>query len=197
MSDDEDEARRSGIPLWVGLLIGFLVGLPVLAVLAALVAVVLIVALSVVGNNLSQEFNYIGSTIGSQPVVIRPHVDYEVEVEAAEEEAPKEGQEVADAVKPAEGGLKVGASILEVQAVNGKAFKIYGFEIDSYLAGSIMSWEGGELSGEFAQFEYTKPTDKFDFDAIIGDMGLVSDNPILTAAGLQVVRLEEMSRREE
>ena len=34
--------------------------------IAALVAVGLIVALSVLGNNLSNQFNYIGSTIGSQ-----------------------------------------------------------------------------------------------------------------------------------
>ena len=34
--------------------------------IAALVAVGLIVALSVLGNNLSGQFNYIGSTIGSQ-----------------------------------------------------------------------------------------------------------------------------------
>jgi pilus assembly protein Flp/PilA len=34
--------------------------------IAALVAVGLIVALSVLGNNLSTQFNYIGKTIGSQ-----------------------------------------------------------------------------------------------------------------------------------
>ena len=34
--------------------------------IAALVAVGLIVALSILGNNLSSQFNYIGSTIGAQ-----------------------------------------------------------------------------------------------------------------------------------
>jgi pilus assembly protein Flp/PilA len=34
--------------------------------IAALVAVGLIVSLSVLGNNLSSQFNYIGSTIGAQ-----------------------------------------------------------------------------------------------------------------------------------
>jgi pilus assembly protein Flp/PilA len=34
--------------------------------IAALVAVGLIVALSVLGNNLSTQFNYIGKTIGTQ-----------------------------------------------------------------------------------------------------------------------------------
>ena len=34
--------------------------------IAALVAVGLIVALSVLGNNLSAQFNYIGSTVGAQ-----------------------------------------------------------------------------------------------------------------------------------
>lgn len=85
MSDDEDEARRSGIPLWVGLLIGFLVGLPVLAGVGVFVAVALHGALSVLGNNLSQEFNYIGSTIGSQPATIRPVEEVEVEPETLEE----------------------------------------------------------------------------------------------------------------
>ena len=38
--------------------------------IAALVAVGLIVALSVLGNNLSSQFNYIGSTIGAQNATI-------------------------------------------------------------------------------------------------------------------------------
>ena len=38
--------------------------------IAALVAVGLIVALSVLGNNLSSQFNYIGSTIGAQQASI-------------------------------------------------------------------------------------------------------------------------------
>ena len=39
--------------------------------IAALVAVGLIVALSVLGNNLSNQFNYIGSTIGSQSAAVQ------------------------------------------------------------------------------------------------------------------------------
>lgn len=39
--------------------------------IAALVAVGLIVALSVLGNNLSNQFNYIGSTIGSQKAQVQ------------------------------------------------------------------------------------------------------------------------------
>ena len=39
--------------------------------IAALVAVGLIVALSVLGNNLSSQFNYIGSTIGAQNATIQ------------------------------------------------------------------------------------------------------------------------------
>ena len=39
--------------------------------IAALVAVGLIVALSVLGNNLSNQFNYIGSTIGQQEARIQ------------------------------------------------------------------------------------------------------------------------------
>jgi pilus assembly protein Flp/PilA len=38
--------------------------------IAALVAVGLIVSLSVLGNNLSEQFNYIGSTIGAQSASI-------------------------------------------------------------------------------------------------------------------------------
>jgi pilus assembly protein Flp/PilA len=40
--------------------------------IAALVAVGLIVALSVLGNNLSSQFNYIGSTIGAQSAAVAP-----------------------------------------------------------------------------------------------------------------------------
>jgi len=39
--------------------------------IAALVAVGLIVALSVLGNNLSNQFNYIGSTIAVQEATIK------------------------------------------------------------------------------------------------------------------------------
>ena len=39
--------------------------------IAALVAVGLIVALSVLGNNLSSQFNYIGATIGKQEARIQ------------------------------------------------------------------------------------------------------------------------------
>ena len=39
--------------------------------IAALVAVGLIVALSVLGNNLSNQFNYIGSTIGAQSATVQ------------------------------------------------------------------------------------------------------------------------------
>jgi pilus assembly protein Flp/PilA len=39
--------------------------------IAALVAVGLIVALSVLGNSLSTQFNYIGSTIGAQSQTIQ------------------------------------------------------------------------------------------------------------------------------
>jgi pilus assembly protein Flp/PilA len=39
--------------------------------IAALVAVGLIVALSVLGNNLSSQFNYIGKTIGTQSAAVQ------------------------------------------------------------------------------------------------------------------------------
>ena len=39
--------------------------------IAALVAVGLIVALSVLGNNLSNQFNYVGETIGKQEARIQ------------------------------------------------------------------------------------------------------------------------------
>ncbi len=119
----------------------------------------------------------------------------ESETRAPQSEKPAvpEGPEV----NPTSGRLEVGASIAEVQAANGKPFKIYGFEIDSYLAGSIMSWEGGKLAGRFVQFQVTKPDGGFDYGAIIGDSGLLSNNPILTKAGLEVSRLEPMPPSDE
>jgi hypothetical protein len=74
-----------------------------------------------------------------------------------------------------------GSTIAEVEAANGKPFIIYGFEIDAYLAGTIMSWEGGALKGQSIQFNYTTF-----IPGITGDEGIRSDNPILTQAGVNV-----------
>ena len=71
MSEDEDEKPKSAFTLLTGVVIGLLLGLPLVAVGVVFVAVVLIVALSVLGNNLSQEFNYIGSTIATQSAATR------------------------------------------------------------------------------------------------------------------------------
>jgi Flp pilus assembly pilin Flp len=102
MSEDDDEPRKSGVPLWVGILIGLLLSIPLIVAAGAMVMVVLIVALSVLGNNLSSQFNYIGSSIGNQPVTITTVEPLEVKLEAPEEEAPEEGQDEAAPNPPEE-----------------------------------------------------------------------------------------------
>ena len=75
--------------------------------------------------------------------------------------------------------IAVGATIAEVEAVNGKPFMIYGFEIDGYLAGTIKSWEKGALEGRHLQFTYTTFV-----EGIAGDHGISSDSPLLAKAGV-------------
>lgn len=85
--------------------------------------------------------------------------------------------------------LKVGSSIQEVQAANGKVFYILGFEIDRAIAGTVQDWNAGRLDGIKLQFKYTKDIGT-DFPKIIGDQKISSDDPYLQKAGLVVELIE-------
>lgn len=83
-------------------------------------------------------------------------------------------------------GIKIGSTIKEVQTINTTPFIIYGYEIDNYLAGSVMNWKSRKLDGLNLQFEITQELIESEYVTIIGNAGFSSDSPILTKAGLKV-----------
>ena len=88
-------------------------------------------------------------------------------------------------------GLRVGDSIAKVETANGKPFIIYGFEIDGYIAGQVKSWEGGKLEGSGVQFKTTVDLAWEEYSQITGDRGIMSDEPLLTKAGLVVAKASD------
>ena len=83
-------------------------------------------------------------------------------------------------------GVGIGSTIKEVEKANGKPFTIYGYEIDKYLAGTVKNWNSGNLQGLNLQFKITKEIPGEVYMKIMGDRGILSNNPLLEKAGLQV-----------
>ena len=83
-------------------------------------------------------------------------------------------------------GVGIGSTIKEVEKANGKPFTIYGYEIDAYLAGTVKNWNSGNLQGLNLQFKITKEIPVEVYMKMIGDRGILSNNPLLEKAGLQV-----------
>ena len=83
-------------------------------------------------------------------------------------------------------GVGIGSTIKEVEKANGKPFTIYGYEIDVYLAGTVKNWNSGNLQGLNLQFKITKEIPVEVYMEMIGDRGILSNNPLLEKAGLQV-----------
>ena len=83
-------------------------------------------------------------------------------------------------------GVGIGSTIKEVEKANGKPFTIYGYEIDKYLAGTVKNWNSGNLQGLNLQFKITKEIPVEVYMEIMGDRGILSNNPLLEKAGLQV-----------
>ncbi len=83
-------------------------------------------------------------------------------------------------------GVGIGSTIKEVEKANGKPFTIYGYEIDAYLAGTVKNWNSGNLQGLNLQFKITKEIPVEVYMEMIGDRGILSNNPLLEKAGLQV-----------
>ena len=83
-------------------------------------------------------------------------------------------------------GVGIGSTIKEVEKANGKPFTIYGYEIDAYLAGTVKNWNSGNLQGLNLQFKITKEIPGEVYMKIMGDRGILSNNPLLEKAGLQV-----------
>ena len=83
-------------------------------------------------------------------------------------------------------GVGIGSTIKEVEKANGKPFTIYGYEIDKYLAGTVKNWNSGNLQGLNLQFKITKEIPVEVYMKMMGDRGILSNNPLLEKAGLQV-----------
>ena len=83
-------------------------------------------------------------------------------------------------------GVGIGSTIKEVEKANGKPFTIYGYEIDKYLAGTVKNWNSGNLQGLNLQFKITKEIPGEVYMKMMGDRGILSNNPLLEKAGLQV-----------
>lgn len=83
-------------------------------------------------------------------------------------------------------GVGMRSTIKEVEKANGKPFTIYGYEIDGYLAGTVKNWNSGNLQGLNLQFNITKELPGEEYMKMIGDRGIMSNNPVLEKAGLQV-----------
>ena len=83
-------------------------------------------------------------------------------------------------------GVGIGSTIKEVEKANGKPFTIYGYEIDVYLAGTVKNWNSGNLQGLNLQFKITKEIPVEVYMKMMGDRGILSNNPLLEKAGLQV-----------
>lgn len=86
--------------------------------------------------------------------------------------------------------VKVGMPLDKVQAANGKAFELLGFEIDGYLAGRVNDWKGGKLKGKQVRFEVTNDLPIEEYQQIMGDSAYPSDHPIMQKAGLIVIEVK-------
>lgn len=84
--------------------------------------------------------------------------------------------------------LKLGASVADVEAANGGAFKVSGFDWD---LGGYANFEGGKLEGKvMVRFEPKAQTT----EAISGDVQVPSRNKALLAAKPVVVEISVMLR---
>lgn len=80
-------------------------------------------------------------------------------------------------------GIKVGSTLEELVAVNGKDFNFYGFEWD--YAGKLANWNGGKLNDKLSVF-LEATNEKAVFPDLLGDQEFLSSNPKAREAGLKV-----------
>lgn len=80
-------------------------------------------------------------------------------------------------------GIKVGATLEQLVAVNGKDFNFYGFEWD--YAGKLANWNGGKLNDKLSIF-LEATNEEAVFPNLLGDKEFSSSNPKAREAGLKV-----------
>lgn len=92
-------------------------------------------------------------------------------------------------------GVGMGTTLKELEKINGRPFKIYGFEWDR--GGAICSWEGGSLDASFSKkgvmlqlglndAEYSGPAYKKWGNSVVGDKCYLSSSPALQALNPRV-----------
>jgi len=84
------------------------------------------------------------------------------------------------------GGVRLGSALSEVEAVNGAAFNVLGFGWDyggaaGFPSGVLADIPGGCIMSLSFDLDWTKEFGP-EFDAIMGDQQLGSDNPLLREA---------------
>ncbi|HHH49770.1 MAG TPA: hypothetical protein ENK52_02190 [Saprospiraceae bacterium] len=80
-------------------------------------------------------------------------------------------------------GIGIGTSLEDLEKINGKAFKFYGFEWD--YAGTTNEWEGGKISKNITLI-LTPDNPQAVFPDLLGDQLFSSKNPKAQEAGLKV-----------
>lgn len=94
-------------------------------------------------------------------------------------------------------GLKVGLTLSEVEAINGRPFRLSGFGWD--YGGMVLDWEGGALEAGRETCEIAvmfEPRAAFG-ESATGDIALASDDPALRAADPAVMMMMLTYRRAE
>jgi hypothetical protein len=84
------------------------------------------------------------------------------------------------------GGVRLGSALAEVEAVNGTPFKVLGFGWDyggaaGFPSGALAEIPGGCILSLSFDLDWSKELGP-EFDAIMGDQQLGSDDPLLRAA---------------
>lgn len=86
--------------------------------------------------------------------------------------------------------IKMGSSLADIEALNGKPFMLVGFEVDGDIAGKVTDWKGGKLTDRVVQFEVTIKLTIKEYQQIMGDDLFSSDNPVMKKAGLKVIYVD-------
>lgn len=89
-------------------------------------------------------------------------------------------------------GIKVGTSIQELQAANGKPFKFTGFDWD--YGGTVTNWNGGTFDGTdflvVLDYNYEGPQmSQEDTAVLLGDQEVVSDQPAAQKYEIKVAKI--------
>ncbi|HEY0271602.1 MAG TPA: hypothetical protein VGC22_00400 [Chitinophaga sp.] len=86
-------------------------------------------------------------------------------------------------------GIKVGDPLEKVVKLNGRNFRIYGFEWED--GGTVESWEGGALEGKGVEvlFKVVNSGDPKLYDSVTGNKKVSSDNAALKKMGVVVERV--------